>query len=49
MLEQLTEEARAQQPWDIEAVKYYLLMRANNIIKQDSQNAFIICWILQGL
>lgn len=49
MLEQLTEEARAQQPWDIEAVKYYLLMRANNIIKQDSQNAFYNMLDLQRL
>lgn len=49
MLEQLSEEARANQPWNIEAVKYYLLMRANNIIKQDTQNAFYNMLDLQRL
>lgn len=49
MLQQLSEEARNQQPWNMQALEYYLLMRANNIIKQDSQNAFYNMADLQNL
>lgn len=39
-LQQMSEEARDKQPWNMQAIEYYLLMRANNIIKQDTGNAF---------
>jgi len=49
MLSQLSDEDLQKVPWKIAAVEQYLLMRANNIIKQDSQNAFMNMLDLQTL
>jgi len=48
-LEQMTPEARGMQPWNMEALQWYMLMRANNIIKQDGQNALANMVDLQNL
>jgi len=45
----MDESERNEQPWNMCAIEHYLLMRANNIIKQDSQNAFANMVDLQNL
>ena len=49
MLSQLSEEKRKEQPWNMAALEQYILQRANNIIKQDTQNAFYNMVDLQNL